>query len=287
VGIDSDYCDNVSIVGYCGRFKAKEGATGTSYENCSIYTCKLRDKNKKEKKLYVPIGLPGCGKTRDRRKDSVVICRDDVRFMLLNYPQTNRDFYVDAESGSIGTETLEKLVDSTVKHVFQSLIINGWNVYLDSTNLIAERRAFYEDLAHYFNYEIHFIVYENDNTAIENNKNRERVVPKEVIERMIKERDPLTDREQKIAASIEIRGELFSFPSTSIAVDDYVSTLKSTEIPRAILSDVKKTDSIDALMVDAFLEIEKKICENPTCDKIVYGKSIYCCYGCRIMVEEL
>jgi predicted kinase len=164
---------------------------------------------KKDRILYIPIGLPGCGKTYNRKIDALIICKDDLRFMLLNQQQTERDFYVDktnkeSNETGIGKITLEDYIDQAVKFMFMNLVRTNYNIYLDGTNLSAGSRRWYIQHAKMFGYKIHFIVYVCDAKAIIINRNRERQVPEKVIEYMMENRDELTEYEKEIAEVIEV-----------------------------------------------------------------------------------
>ena len=128
-------------------------------------------------KLIVPIGLPGCGKTSHRKDDCVILCKDDLRFMLLNTSKTKNDFET----------SLEHIVESSRRYMFFNLITERFNIDLDSTNLKLSDRLYYLQIAFAFGYEIHYIYFENVKQAINNNKNRERMVPMELIKEMITE----------------------------------------------------------------------------------------------------
>ena len=162
---------------------------------------------KKEKKLYIPIGLPGCGKTTDRKEDALIVCKDNIRFMLLNHEQTKRDYYLDAKQGEIGEQNLELAVDHIAKSAFGALIREGWNIYLDGTNLIASHRHYYEKRALEFDYTLHFIVYLDNKKAFERNHSRSRRVPKSIMLDMINKREYLTSYEIMNAKEIITKGE--------------------------------------------------------------------------------
>jgi len=161
---------------------------------------------KKDRILYIPIGLPGCGKTWNRKRDALILCKDDIRFMLLNYEQTDRDFYLDSQNGDgVGKITLEEQVKEIFEAALQSLLGTGYNIYLDGTNLIAEHRVEYIRRAHAMGYKIHFILFKNHYTAIFRNSIRKRRVPNEIINNMFRNKEELTQFEKIMAYKIEVR----------------------------------------------------------------------------------
>jgi len=87
--------------------------------------------------LYIPIGTTGSGKTTyyeknyKQRKDIERISADDVRFKLLDYEHTGRDY----------EESLEPTVWSTVYATYTERLKAKESVYFDCTNLTLKERS--------------------------------------------------------------------------------------------------------------------------------------------------
>ena len=154
-----------------------------------------------KKQLYICIGKSGSGKTTFRRTDCVVVCKDDIRLSMLNFPKTKRDFYIDAPTGSIGKHNLEEIVTEATKCVFRQLCSKSYNIYLDETNLTPNKRSWYYETAFSYDYDVHFIVFKNPK-AEENNKRRERRVPDEILKLQDKIFTPLTSSEKYFAKTV-------------------------------------------------------------------------------------
>lgn len=152
--------------------------------------CKI----KKEKQLYIPIGISGSGKSYNRRMDCLIINRDEIRFMLLNYHQTGCDY--------------DERIEGIIKHIefklFKLAIHKGFNIYLDATNLLVKKRMKYIKEAAQHGYLVHYVLYVDYTSARLLNKKRERIVPENVLERQIDQLEGITSREKQYIDSITI-----------------------------------------------------------------------------------
>lgn len=152
---------------------------------------------KREKKAVITIGLPACGKTTDRIKDYAVVCKDDIRFMLLNYKKTGRDFY----------EELENIVGKIERGIIIELCMRGYNIYIDECHVTKKERKNKIELLKRFGYEIKYIIYMNHAKAVKRNRKRKRTVSEKVMSRMVDDFDFPDSKELKEIKTIKIKGE--------------------------------------------------------------------------------
>lgn len=141
-----------------------------------------------EPTLYIPIGLPACGKTTHRERGTMVICKDDIRFMMLNYKQTGKHY----------DKVIEDIVDESEKLIFEHCLMRKWSIYLDECNLLAVNRRWYWKLALSHGYRIVFIWYKNYSESYDMNERRLRKVPLEVMDEMLYKIEPPTKEELSI-----------------------------------------------------------------------------------------
>lgn len=121
-------------------------------------------------KLFIPVGLPGCGKTtfgerffeQHRR-----ISTDDIRESLSG----------DASDQSKNGEVFARFH----RHIEIGLKTNPEGFYADATNLDKRARQELIAIADSVSAEIHVILFDNANQAVVRNVNRERVVPDHVM----------------------------------------------------------------------------------------------------------
>lgn len=118
-------------------------------------------------RLYVPIGIPGSGKTtwsdRVLVSDSVIrISTDDIRDEL----HSGTD-YIEGRNTEV-FDTFHQRIDENLGYV---------NVIADATNLNASARAMLVEIALRRRAEVHYVVFTNLAAAVIRNKRRKRVVP--------------------------------------------------------------------------------------------------------------
>lgn len=145
---------------------------------------------KSKKKLIIPIGLPGAGKSHARPEGYCIVCRDDIRFMLLNYPKSQIHFL----------DELEPVVRMLARHAFQELIILGKNIYVDETNLRIATRLYHVALALAHGYVVEYWMFDNSH-AIKMNQHRNRRVPYDKMQDMINEFE-MPSKEEKALISL-------------------------------------------------------------------------------------
>jgi predicted kinase len=134
--------------------------------------------------IYIPIGLPGCGKTtffesKLKGKDIIRISADDIRFRLLNSEQTH--IYFD--------ETREKEVWDEYYRLINISFKNYQSVYCDCTNLTLNKRMkLYECIIQneleYVNV-VYLFFSMIASRCWENQVNRERKVEKKILDQMM------------------------------------------------------------------------------------------------------
>ena len=129
-------------------------------------------------KFIMMMGLPGSGKSSWAKKyaashkNTVVISTDDIR------EEINGD--------AASQDNASKVFEIAKKRVKDALA-SGKNVIFDATNINSKRRmAFLNEIKKY-NCELEIVVMATPlEECVSRNKNRERVVPEEVINRMLK-----------------------------------------------------------------------------------------------------
>jgi len=126
--------------------------------------------------LIIVVGLPGSGKTTFWKNTTchppmaVRVSLDDFRRVIIG-----KDYFAPFEP------TVHAWTEQTVRY----LLSQGFSVYLDATSIRRGLRAKYIRLAKEYGAET--VCYEmktSYHTCLERNKQRERVVPEEVIRRM-------------------------------------------------------------------------------------------------------
>lgn len=130
------------------------------------------------KKLIIPIGIAGCGKTtlyekQYKSQQYVRISADDIRFKMLDSGKTGIYF----------EPHVEPLVWRKVWHIFiEAMTFTQRDIYLDATNLTSLIRAPYINTALYYKYDIHYILFQNPLVDIlKQNRERKRKVPEEIL----------------------------------------------------------------------------------------------------------
>lgn len=133
-------------------------------------------------KLFtMTIGIPSSGKTTIREKmlktnpNLCVVSADDIRFKMLDFEHTGRDF----------DPTIEPLVQERVRERFEECLSEGRDIFFDATNVTRQRREPFVKKAKEHGYQTNAIVLHIDpEVAYLRQKRRGRVVPKSVIYQM-------------------------------------------------------------------------------------------------------
>lgn len=150
-------------------------------------------KIEKQKQLYITIGVSGSGKSSNRKDNCIIISKDNLRYGFLNYEQTNRAFFSE----------IEDIIKKINLFSFHSFLEEGYNIYLDATNLTTKVRDPYIKEAIKYGYDIHFIIFNNFKEAKKLNLKRERIVPTSLIETQIDTIEELTEEEFNVSTSIK------------------------------------------------------------------------------------
>lgn len=125
-------------------------------------------------RLYIPVGLPGCGKST-------------FGFNMFNYiAEIHATDEIRAELGDVNSQKQNKVVfDTFHERIAQSLRATR-DVYADATNLDLRSRNTLRDIAQSCtNVETHCLLFTNVKEAIIRNAQRERRVPDDVMLRFI------------------------------------------------------------------------------------------------------
>lgn len=120
--------------------------------------------------LFIPVGIPGCGKSTMADSLSLYIVSSDIiRASLSDVNDQSRN----GEVFNIFHETLDAHLKADM------------HVMADATNLDRGSRAELRRIAERNNVRTHLILFRNVEQAIQRNSERERVVPADVMLRMI------------------------------------------------------------------------------------------------------
>jgi predicted kinase len=129
--------------------------------------------------FYMTVGLPGSGKStwaKEQQKDNpnIVICSsDDIREELFG------------DANKFNDPKHNEIVFNIMKKRTKKALIEGHDVIYDATNISSKRRRqLLSELTHINCKKVCFIIATPINKCRENNENRDRKVPNEVIERM-------------------------------------------------------------------------------------------------------
>ena len=123
--------------------------------------------------LYIPMGLPGCGKSTFASKimsHAVRVSSDDIREQLTG----------DATNQSRNDEVFKQYY-----HRITLMLSSGRSVYADATNLRDFARRDLRNIAQNRKIETHLFVFNNIEQAVRRNATRERVVPEDVMGRFM------------------------------------------------------------------------------------------------------
>lgn len=124
--------------------------------------------------LYVPLGIPGCGKSTlgmaYAEKGCQVVSPDEIRVGL---------------TGDINNQSQNEAVFAEAHYQIQKNLSAGNDVYFDATN-VSRRTDIWENLAYYKVKpdKMTLIVFDNLAEAMIRNEQRERKVPKHAMNRM-------------------------------------------------------------------------------------------------------
>lgn len=124
-------------------------------------------------KLYIPIGIPGSGKSTWCREHlyATPVSTDDIRARMGDVnDQSHNDEVFERYHYEIG----ELLAD-----------LRGINVVADATNLTRKARSTLYEIARANKADVHIILFKNLSEAVSRNNLRERTVPPEAMVRML------------------------------------------------------------------------------------------------------
>lgn len=127
-------------------------------------------------KFIMAIGLPGCGKTTYYNNK----LKDD--YVHLSSDKLREEMFGDVNDQEHNTEVFEEMFRRTKEH-----LIKNENVYYDATNISAKKRIHLISQIKKYTNDISCIFFAIPIEVVkERNKNRDRVVPEYVIDRMFK-----------------------------------------------------------------------------------------------------
>jgi predicted kinase len=133
--------------------------------------------------LYLMVGLPASGKTTYAKKelsDAIRVCYDDLVEMLTGEWDVKHT----------------GLYHALEQAIIQTALFRGYDVVVDRTNVTRKVRQRFAAIAYNADAEMEaVIVTVSLKTALERNKNRERVVPEEAIKKLHQEWEEPTEDE--------------------------------------------------------------------------------------------
>lgn len=127
--------------------------------------------------LIVTMGVPGCGKstwirsqTKFVQTDAMIVCPDEIRREL---------------TGDINNQTVNDEVFRLAHERAKEWMRSYQDVYFDATNVTGRARTELLKLAKYCSIPTRLVVFDNVPQAMVRNAERDRVVPADVMRRMV------------------------------------------------------------------------------------------------------
>lgn len=121
--------------------------------------------------LYIPVGIPGCGKSTWAEKSGhAVVSSDSIRERYLS---------------DVNNQSANDYVFRLYHRDLAWLLAEGDPVVADATNLRDFARRKLRNLADIMGAETHLVLFRNPAEAVQRNLARERVVPQDAMERML------------------------------------------------------------------------------------------------------
>lgn len=131
-------------------------------------------------KLYIPVGIPGCGKSTLAE----IFCPHYTQH-IVSTDQIRERMVVTGDLESVNDMSRNNEVFERYHNDIEFYLHRCDNVFADATNLRDFARKELREISERYNVETHVIVFNNLLEAIERNKNRDRVVPTDVINKML------------------------------------------------------------------------------------------------------
>ncbi len=129
-------------------------------------------------RLFILVGIPGCGKStwaKNFFRNGIIVSSDAIREELTGDPTDQ------TRNGEV--------FDTFHARIRENLRTGHWpagaDVIADSTALDAFARKNLVDLAREANVDVHLVVFRNLAQAAYRNERRDRIVPKDVMRRMV------------------------------------------------------------------------------------------------------
>jgi predicted kinase len=127
-------------------------------------------------KLIIPVGIPGCGKSTYADRFFPIVYSSDAIREELSGDATNQDINADVFG----------VFHRRIEHAFAILAPDDeCDVFADSTNLRDFAREKLRAIADRVGVETHVILFDNNHQAVDRNNFRKRVVPADVMVRML------------------------------------------------------------------------------------------------------
>lgn len=122
-------------------------------------------------KLYIPIGIPGSGKS--------TWCREHLRAITVSTDAIRE------QMGDVSDQSRNDEVFRLYHEKIQDRLTKGYSVVADATNLTYRARLALYARAQIADASVHLILFRNLSEAVARNKARERTVPGEAMIRML------------------------------------------------------------------------------------------------------
>lgn len=149
------------------------------------------------KEVIINTGIPGSGKSTWVKKDSKI---RNKPFLVLSADSIREEMYGDAKTQGDGKVIFQILYD----RLRRALLTKTDLIYIDNTSTTRKARKAILDIIEKTapDTKVYFKVFTNFEQAREQNKNRDRVVPDEVLNRMEKQFEMPSENESFLDITI-------------------------------------------------------------------------------------
>lgn len=149
-------------------------------------------------KLFLPIGIPGCGKSTFASR---VLMHNNLR--VVETDAIREDLVKAGRLQSVNDMSRNKEVFAKFHAYIEDHLLDGFDVFADATNLTSSARHKLRQIADLRGAEIHLFIFTNLLAAVNRNRKRDRVVEPEPMVRLLGQYEKaLQEIPQEIYASV-------------------------------------------------------------------------------------